>query len=40
MPTIGDMAPNFTGSDFINGGTFKLSDHAGKIIVLSFVNKG
>jgi peroxiredoxin len=37
MPTIGDPAPNFTGNDFINGGAFTLSDHAGKVIILSFV---
>jgi peroxiredoxin len=40
MPTVGDPAPNFTGNDFVNGGTFNLSAFAGKIIVLSFLYKG
>ncbi len=37
MPSIGDPAPNFTGHDFINGGTFTLADHTGEVILLSFV---
>ena len=37
MPSVGDPAPNFTGNDFINGGTFTLSDHSGEVIVLAFV---
>jgi len=40
MPGIGDPAPDFSGSDFINGGTFTLSDHAGKVILLCFVSSG
>ena len=40
MPGVGDAAPDFTGSDFINGGTFTLSDHAGEVILLSFVARG
>jgi peroxiredoxin len=37
MPGIGDMAPDFTGHDFINDETFVLSDHTGEVILLSFV---
>lgn len=40
MPTIGDLAPNFTGHDFINGGTFTLTDYSGKVILLSFLWNG
>lgn len=41
MPGIGDIAPNVSGNDFINGGTFNLfPDHAGEVIVLSFVAMG
>ena len=40
MPNIGDPAPDFSGNDFINNTPFTLSDHAGKVIVLSFVNAG
>ena len=36
MPNIGDQAPGFTALDIMNGVTFKLSDHKGKIITLSF----
>jgi peroxiredoxin len=32
----GDPAPDFSGHDFINGGTFTLSDHAGKTILVVF----
>ena len=37
MPGVGDPAPNFSGHDFINDTTFNLSDHAGKVILLSFI---
>ena len=37
MPGVGDPAPNFSGTDFINGVPFTLSDHSGKVILLSFV---
>jgi peroxiredoxin len=37
MPGIGDSAPYFTGNDFINSGTFTLSDYLGEVIVLAFV---
>ncbi|MFX1295653.1 MAG: redoxin domain-containing protein [Promethearchaeota archaeon] len=40
MPIEGDNAPDFSGHDFINDVTFTLSDHLGKIILLSFVNIG
>lgn len=38
MAGIGDPAPDFSGDDFINGGTFTLSDHTGEIILLAFGN--
>lgn len=40
MPTVGDPAPTFSGHDFVNGVTFNLSDHAGKVIVLTFAYRG
>ena len=40
MPGIGDLAPDFTGTDIVNGGTFALSDYAGKVILLSFIARG
>ena len=40
MPGIGDPAPDFSGHDFINGGTFTLSDHRDEVILLSFVASG
>ena len=40
MPSIGDPAPDFTKHDFINDVTFTLSDHAGEVILLSFVWNG
>lgn len=36
---IGDRAPNFTATD-TNGQTHKLSDHAGKFVVLEWHNRG
>ncbi|NCT40181.1 MAG: redoxin domain-containing protein [Alphaproteobacteria bacterium] len=36
-PEIGKAAPDFTATD-INGDTFKLSDHKGKIVVLEWSN--
>ncbi len=38
--TIGDTAPNFSGNDFINGGTFNLYDHMGDVIVVAFLMYG
>ncbi len=40
MASIGDPAPDFSLPDLINGGTFTLSQHAGKVILLFFGNYG
>ena len=37
MLGIGDTAPDFSGQDIVSGGTFTLSDHFGKVIVLAFI---
>ena len=37
MPGVGDPAPNFSGTDIINGVPFTLADHEGELIVLGFV---
>ncbi len=39
MPVPGDLAPDFSGTDIINGGTFTLSDHLGKVILVVFLGK-
>ncbi|MDQ3957164.1 MAG: TlpA family protein disulfide reductase [Actinomycetota bacterium] len=36
MPEIGDPAPLFSGDDVVNGGTFSLEDHQGKIVLVAF----
>lgn len=36
MPEIGDPAPLFSGDDVVNGGTFSLGDHQGKIVLVAF----
>jgi len=38
MPSIGDLAPDFTANDVRTNVPFKLSDHFGKVIVLAFVS--
>jgi hypothetical protein len=40
MPTIGDPAIDFSGSDIVNGGTFALSDHYGEVIWIALVSPG
>jgi peroxiredoxin len=40
MAGIGDSAPDFTGNDFVHGVPFTLSDHAGKVLLLSFMYMG
>ncbi len=40
MPGVGDPAPDFSGHDFINDAPFALHDHAGQVIVVSFVYHG
>lgn len=37
---VGDLAADFTGHDFINDGTFTLSDHVGDVVLLGFMAKG
>lgn len=37
---IGDPAPNFSKHDFMNGGTYTLSDHLGDVILLAFLWDG
>jgi hypothetical protein len=37
MPGVGELAPDFSGNDIISGGTFTLSDHLGKPILIAFV---
>lgn len=36
MPGIGDPAPQFSGQDVVNGGTFSLSDHQGSAVLVVF----
>jgi peroxiredoxin len=36
MPGIGDPAPQFSGEDVVNGGTFSLADHQGSVILVAF----
>ena len=37
MPGVGDHAVDFSKPDIINGGTFTLSDHYGKVIWIALV---
>ncbi len=36
MPTIGDPAPNVSGTDVLSGATFDLSSHASEVVILNF----
>lgn len=36
MPGIGDPAPQFSGQDKVNGGTFSLADHQGSVVLVAF----
>ncbi len=38
MPGIGNPAPDFSGTDIVNGGTFTLSSHAGDMILVCFMS--
>jgi hypothetical protein len=35
----GDRAPDFTLQD-LNGGSFRLSEHAGEVVLLAFIGYG
>ncbi len=39
MVSIGDAAPNFTGTDVLTGNTFTLSGHPGQVILLAFISQ-
>lgn len=36
MPVIGDTAPDFSGQNILDGTTFALTDHTGKVVVIAF----
>ena len=40
MPTVGDPAPDFSATDFINDQPFTLSDHLGEVVMLCFLAHG
>jgi hypothetical protein len=38
MVHVGDVAPDFSGTDVVTNNPFKLSDHFGKVIFLALIS--